>query len=237
MTGKLTPSGVIKIIDKLNNFVLTNPSSANAVSNNPSSENVSSENVSSENVVSNNPSSMNPSSENVSSENVSSENVSSENVSSVNVSSVNVSSENTVSNNPSSLDQKVNYVVDSKQYLLTDEKVIQDLLYDWELSKDKNIYLKVEGESLGVDRKINIYDITFTKEEKKIQPEIKVIDGTLECTLPDSLKGHSYPKCSCPSNEFGTSTSLPGSCKHIEKIFLAMGLPVYDIDWPEIKNA
>ena len=111
-------------------------------------------------------------------------------------------------------EQKITYVVESKDYPLIDNKVKEDLLHDWELSKSKNISFELEG-------KTAVYEINFLKEQKD-KPAIQVLRGS----IPDILRGRSYPTCSCPSFFYRTN-----KCKHIERLFIATGLPINDINW------
>jgi hypothetical protein len=49
--------------------------------------------------------------------------------------------------------------------------------------------------------------------------------------LPLILEDHGYPRCTCPSYEYG-SYHPRGGCKHIHKLFEIMHLDFHKVDWP-----
>ena len=117
--------------------------------------------------------------------------------------------------------QKVNYVVDSKEYPLTDNKVIQDLLHDWELSKSKDVSFEYQGYT-------NKYTITFCKVDSK-NPQLK----TYRNPIPYILKDHGYPLCSCPAYTYNRKYH---NCKHIERLLLKWDFQLMILIGVEFKN-
>ena len=109
-----------------------------------------------------------------------------------------------------------NYYIDVSSGNITDSKVISLINNKWNQSKNNEIILNIEGST-------DNYNVAFLPVDlKNGLNEIKMKSGI---SLPNNLKRHSYPACSCPSYKYS------GKCKHLAKILNCINVDINSVDW------